>query len=170
MAESARRHPHVVNQSELEAVTQGSPDERFLLQRKKLGEAAGGRKLGCSLIELPPGKRSWPFHCHLANEEAIFVLNGGGTLRIGAREVAVGPGDYIAFPPGLETAHLMTNTSDGTLRYLCISTMIVPEVALYPDSDKIGVLAGVPPGGPPDPLALRCFLPRGAAVDYWQGE
>jgi len=170
MPESTRRHPHVVNHAEVEAVAQRSPDQRFLVQRKKLGEAAGGRKLGCSLIELPPGKHSWPFHCHLANEEAIFVLEGTGTLRIGEREVAVGAGDYIAFPPGVESAHRMTNTATAPLRYLCISTMIVPEVTLYPDSDKIGVLAGTPPGGPPDPGALRCFLPRGAAVDYWDGE
>ena len=170
MPDTTRRHPHVVNHAEVEAVLQRSPDERFLLQRKKLGEAAGGRKLGCSLIDLPPGKMSWPFHCHLANEEAIFVLEGNGTLRIGDHEVGVGPGDYVAFPPGVETAHQMTNTSNAPLRYLCISTMIAPEVTLYPDSDKIGVLAGVAPGGPPDPQALRCFLPRGAAVDYWEGE
>ncbi len=56
---------------------------------------AGGKRLGCSLYELPPGKKSWPYHYHTGNEEAIFVLEGGG-----GDERTLESGDYAAFPVG----------------------------------------------------------------------
>lgn len=40
-------------------------------RRKRLAAAAGADDLGCSLYELPPGKRSWPYHYHAANAEAF---------------------------------------------------------------------------------------------------
>ncbi len=46
--------------------------------------------------------------------------------------VALQPG-----PPG----HQLVNRSPAPLRFLALSTMIEPEVAVYPDSGKIGVLA-----------------------------
>lgn len=52
------------------------------LRRKQLGNAAGGEQLGCSLYEMPPGQESWPYHYHTANEEAMYVLAGRGTLRL----------------------------------------------------------------------------------------
>jgi len=160
------RHPHVVNHADLNWVVQGSPDGRFQVRRIRLGDAAGGRKLGCSLIELPPGKRSWPYHCHLANEEAIFVLEGEGTLRLGGHDIAVHAGDYVALPPALETAHQMVNSGAAPLRYLCLSTMIEVDVCFYPDSNKLGALVGSQPGR----RLLQEFVPRAAAVDYWHDE
>ncbi|HEY4221130.1 MAG TPA: cupin domain-containing protein [Myxococcota bacterium] len=103
---------------------------------RRLAFVAGGRSLGCSHYELPPGKVAFPFHYHCANEEAIFVLEGEGTMRIGAERVAIRAGDYIALPPGPEGAHQLVNTSDAALKYLCISTMIPVEVVGYPDSKK----------------------------------
>jgi hypothetical protein len=57
--------------------------------RKPLGTAAGNHKLGCSLYEVPPGCKSWPYHYHYANEEAIYVLEGRGTLRLDGEEIAI---------------------------------------------------------------------------------
>src|SRR2546427_6927473 len=88
-------------------------------KRKRLGAAAGGTKIGTSLIELAPGKRSWPQHYHLANEEAVFVLEGEGTLRLGKQELAISAGDYIALPSGdPEQAHQIVHHSGAPLRYL----------------------------------------------------
>jgi uncharacterized cupin superfamily protein len=127
---------------------------------------AGGQKLGCSLYEQPPGKRAFQYHFHTANEEAVYVLEGEGTLRIGAREVPLRAGDYVALPVGEETAHQVINTSGSTLRYLCISTMLEPEIVKYPDTNKIGIMAGLPPAP-----ALRAILRLGGEpVDYWDGE
>src|SRR5262245_6991086 len=96
----------VVHEDQVETKRQGHGDN-FLVLRKQLGAAAGAQKIGCSLIELPPGKKSWPFHYHLVNEEAIYVLSGEGTLRLPKGETPVRAGDYIAFLVGPEHAHQM---------------------------------------------------------------
>jgi uncharacterized cupin superfamily protein len=82
------RHPQVVNASEVPS-SDLSYGDRFQFTRRQLGMAAGARKLGCTLVELPPGKRSWPLHYHAANEEAIYILEGQGRVRIGDRDVPV---------------------------------------------------------------------------------
>ena len=159
-----KRPPNVVHQDQVEANAQGH-GERFALVRRQLGAAAGGKKIGTSLVELLPGKKSWPFHAHAANEEAIFVLEGEGTLRLPAGEVPVRAGHYIAFPAGPEHAHQMINGSSAPLRYLVVSTMNAPEISHYPDSGKVGI-ADAPPGVP---AALRRFGYLQEA-DYWDGE
>ena len=163
------RHPNVINERELEW-TEQSHGETFSFLRKQLGSATGGEKLGCSLYEVPPGRRAWPRHYHLANEEAIYILRGSGRLRIGDEEVMVSEGDYVSLPVGEETAHQILNTSDELLRYLCFSTMISPEVTLYPDSNKVGVMAGSAPGGPKEKRTLNKVLRAGAEAGYFDGE
>lgn len=147
----------------------GGGAEPFAFRRKALGAAAGGRKLGCSLYEVPPGKKAWPFHAHMANEEAIYVLAGEGRLRLHDADVPVRAGSYAAFRIG--EAHALLNTGEGPLRYLCLSTMIEPDVTVYPDTGKIGVIAGSAPGGPKEDRTLTAFVKPGEAeVDYWEGE
>lgn len=144
--------------------------ELFASKRRKISEAAGGRRLGCSLFEVAPGKTAFPFHYHLANEEALYVLSGEGTLRLGQRRFAVRAGDYVAFPCEAEAAHQLTNTGPEPLRYLMISTMVEPDVMVYPDSDRVGVMAGSAPGGDPRARTLSAFFPRDSAVGYFHGE
>ena len=134
-----------VNESDLEWGELDRKDTRF--RRKQLAEAAGGERIGCSLYELPPGSRSWPYHYHTGNEEAIYVLSGSGVLRHEEEEHDLEAGDYVALPVGEEGAHRVINDSDEPLRYLAISTMRDPDVTVYPDADAVGVFAGSPPGG-----------------------
>jgi uncharacterized cupin superfamily protein len=54
---------------------------------------------------VPPGGRAWPYHYHLGNEEAIYVLIGSGTLRLGEREVTLSRGDYVGLPVEEAGAH-----------------------------------------------------------------
>jgi uncharacterized cupin superfamily protein len=161
--------PNVVNENELEW-GEHSHGKRFGHRRKQLGSAAGGEKLGCSLYEVPPGRRAWPYHYHLANEEAIYILGGSGTLRIGGEEIQVSRGDYVTFLSRAEGAHQIVNTSDEPLRYLCFSTMAEPDVMVYPDSEKIGVFAGAAPGGPKEKRTLSKFLRNDAGIGYYEGE
>src|SRR3990170_7525435 len=126
-----RERPNVVNEQDLEWGEQSHG--KFGYSRKQLGSAAGGEKLGCSLYEVPPGRRAWPYHYHLANEEAIYVLQGSGTLRLGEREITLSQGDYVALQVGEAGAHQIINTWEGPLRYLCFSTMIEPDAMVYPD-------------------------------------
>jgi uncharacterized cupin superfamily protein len=160
---------NIVRQDELPWAESGH-GERFHCRRKQLGAAAGGDKLGCSLYELAPGTSAFPAHYHNANEEALYVLEGEGTLRLGERQIPVKRGDYVALLPVANSAHRLVNTSDHPLRYLCISTMIEPEVTVYPDSNKVGIVTGAAPGGPKGKRTLAKSLRANADVDYWEGE
>lgn len=162
-------HPHHVHESDLPwtDVTHGT---RVAMRRKQLGAAAKGRKLGCSLFELLPGKQSYPAHYHLANEEALYVLSGTGRVRLGEAMVPLKAGDYVALPPGPGAAHQLFNDGAEPLRYLAFSTMEEPDVIVYPDSRKVGVFAGAAPGGDKAARTLHTYLPLSAEVDYWQGE
>ena len=155
------------NANELEWTTLERGETNF--KRKQLGEAAGGDRLGCSLYELPPGRRSWPYHYHAANEEAIFVLSGTGRLRLDGELSALTEGDYVALPAGERGAHRVVNDSDDPLTYLVISTMDEPDVTAYPDSGKIGVFVGSPPGGRGN-RGIHGYYRIDDAVDYWTDE
>ena len=163
----SRRHPNVVNVSEVDPVHR-EKGTRFACLDRHLGYYAGAKCIGCSLYEVPPGKIAWPYHYHTANEESLYVLEGTGTLRIGDDEVAVGPGDYASFPVGPDHAHQLINTGETTLRYLCFSEMRLVEVVGYPDSDKIGAMAWKADMSGP---AVRIMVKRGSGdVDYYEGE
>jgi uncharacterized cupin superfamily protein len=167
MTTTRTTRPHIANVDEVDPVETAKGRHRYT--RRLLGAAAGGAQLGCSHMILPPGAKSFPFHWHAANEEAIYVLAGRGTLRHGDARVAVGPGDWIALPSGPAHAHQLENDGDAPLVYLCISTMIPVEIGGYPDAHKVGVFAAPPGGGLADRY-LRLLFPEGAAVDYWAGE
>lgn len=143
--------------------------DEAVFRRKQLAEAADGEDIGCSLYELPAERRSWPYHYHTENEEAIFVLSGSGSLRIDDEMVPLREGDYVTLPAGQEGAHRVVNDSEGVLRYLMVSTMNDPEVTVYPDSEKIGVFVGSPPGGR-DGRSVHGYYRREDAVDYWLDE
>ncbi len=163
------RPPNIVHESDVDVLEQ-TRGERYGMRRSKLGAAAGGRALGCSLYEIPPGRRPWPYHYHCANEEAIYVLEGRGSLRLPSGETPLRAGDYVALPAGAEGAHQVINDSDAPLRFLCLSTMREPDVSVYPDSDKIGVFAGSAPGGSEQNRTLEAFLRLGSKVGYWDAE
>jgi len=136
-------------------------------RRRLLSLAAGGKKLGCSLYELPPGRRSAPYHWHAANEEALYVLEGEGMLRLAGRETPLREGCYAALPAGEAGAHQVLNTGTSLLKYLCFSTMLEPDVAFYPDSEKLSVFQG---GAPGTLEAKMTTIPAHAECDYWEGE
>jgi uncharacterized cupin superfamily protein len=162
-------HKAIVNTNEVDWM-ELAHGERIAFRRKLLGQAAGAEKLGCSLFEVAPGKRAWPFHYHFANEEALYILAGCGTLRLGAEEFTVGVGHFVSFRSGPETAHQLINTGSEPLRYLCFSTMHGPEVCGYPDSGKLGIIAGRAPGGSGRVSAMRKCFREASEVDYYEGE
>jgi uncharacterized cupin superfamily protein len=121
--------------------------ERYEARLGTIGAKLGAQKLGYNLTVLPPGKRAFPFHSHLANEEMFFVVEGEGEVRIGEARYKIRAGDVIACPAGgPETAHQIRNISEtAELKYLAVSTQLSPEVAHYPDTGKYGILAEFPP-------------------------
>jgi Uncharacterized conserved protein, contains double-stranded beta-helix domain len=144
--------------------------EHFQARLGAIGRRIGARKLGYRLVVLPPGKAAWPFHAHYVNEEMFLVLEGRGRLRLGDETYPLRAGDIIAVPPGPGTPHQIFNDSDADLKYLCVSTMEEPDIVEMPDSGKIGILAGSPPGGNKAQRTLTLYLPKTSAVDYWEGE
>lgn len=177
----ADRPENVAGEGDLEWSEQ-EHGEDFGHRRKRLAEAAGGERVGCSLYEVEPGRAAFPRHYHLANEEAIYVLEGSGTLRLGREdaEVEVSRGDYVTLPTGADGTHQLVNTSGSVLRYLCLSTVVEPDVLIYPDSGKVGVYAGESAGNQKEGEAIAKFLRNdagvgyyylhGAEVDYFDGE
>ena len=138
-------------------------------RRKRLAGPSSGDRLGASLYELPPGERAWPYHYHTANEEAMYVLSGSGLVRGPDGETPMSAGDYVAFPVGEGGGHRVVNDADAPLRYLMISTMVEPDVTVYPDSGKFGVYAGAPPGSTGE-RTVSGYYRLADGVDYWEGE
>jgi uncharacterized cupin superfamily protein len=147
-----------------------SQSTAFRSHRKKLGGSAGACLLGASIYELPPGASAFPYHYHCANEELLYILAGEGTLRLADEKVAVRAGSFIAMPPGPAHAHRLYNSSNATLKYLCVSTMIDPEVAVYPDSHKFAVAVGSAPGGYLSKRTLAGVYRQASGVAYYDGE
>ncbi|WP_119069545.1 cupin domain-containing protein [Rubrobacter indicoceani] len=162
-------HPRVVNGRDVPP-SEMSHGERFGYKRRSLSAATGAENLGCSLYEIPPGKQAWPRHYHLANEEAIYVMEGSGTLTIGDTKTAVSPGDYAHFEASESAVHSLFNDSETPLVYLCFSTMNVPDVMVYPDSEKVGVFGGAAPGGAKEKRTFSRFLSTKKEVGYFDDE
>ena len=87
---------------------------------------------------------------------------GAPTLRDPDGEHELGPGDLVCFPAGPEGAHKVTNLAPERALVAMLSTRAKTSLAVYPDSDKVGVFSS--------DGETRLLLPRSAAVDYWHGE
>lgn len=146
---------------------------REFIKRKAVSAATAGRALGCSVYELPAGGRGWPHHYHHGNEEALFVLEGQGQVRLGTgdaeRTVELRPGTWVVLPVGPAGAHSLTAGDGAPLRYLCLSTMNAPDITAYPDSGKFGLFAGSAPGGAREQRSLTAFV-ADKPEDYWERE
>jgi uncharacterized cupin superfamily protein len=97
----------------------------------------------------------------MAREEWLLVLVGHPTLRTPEGEFRLDPGDVTCFPTGPDGAHKLTNATDGPVRLLMLSTMQNPDIAIYPDSDKVG--AYFQDGS-------HLIFRRSSAVEYYDGE
>jgi uncharacterized cupin superfamily protein len=128
----------------------------------RVGKAAGGQALAVKVFEMPPGQSVCPYHYEY-EEEWLLVLEGVVVVRIPDGEHELGPGELVCFPAGPGGAHKASNRGQETARVMMFSSAREPAVAVYPDSEKIGVW----PGNPEDHVMLRR---ADGAVDYWDGE
>lgn len=128
-----------------------------------LGPEIGSVGLGCSIIEVPPGRSACPFHRHHATHELFFVLEGEGETRLDDTRHAIKAGDLIAAPAGGE-AHQIINTGKGTLRYLAFSAEGPADIVEYPDSGKVMIEAGAYPNRTIEALG------RLTPAEYYDGE
>ena len=154
--------PPIVNFAEAKRQTFGH-GEAFKATTARIGAELGAEQIGCTLVELEPGKRAWPYHLHYAEEEMFVIIEGQGTIRYDGEKYPVREGDVIFTPTGPGTAHQIINTSDAPLRYLALSPRSDAEIAVYPDSGKIGAY------GRTDEV-FAFLAPMSAEVDYFDGE
>ena len=131
-----------------------------------VGRRLSAEAIGAGLFELEPGQKTFPYHFHYAQEEMLIVLRGEPTLRDPSGERRLSPGECVLFKRGPEGAHLLRNETDEPCRLLMLSSKAEVEVAVYPDSDKIGAFAQVP--GSDD--VFRLLVRQDSAVDYFGGE
>ncbi|MEO1317758.1 MAG: cupin domain-containing protein, partial [Pseudomonadota bacterium] len=144
--------------------------DRFGATVAPLGKALGLTRLGAMVCTIEPGKRAFPFHNHLANDELFVILEGAGEVRFGDAVHAVKAGDLIGCPKGgPETAHQIVNTGDAPLRYLGVSSWQDPDVVEYPDSGKFATIA-IAPGQDFFSAHLNFVGKREDGRDYWEGE
>jgi uncharacterized cupin superfamily protein len=126
----------------------------------KLHPKIGAATLFGGLFELPPGESGRPYH-HESGEEWLLVLEGRVSVRHPEGEDELVAGDLVCFPAGPDGGHKLTNRSEENARVLLVSTRTSPAVAVYPDSDKIGVVAD---------WGETVMVRREAGVDYYDGE
>lgn len=130
--------------------------------RRGLGREAGLRWLGASVIELPDGEWSFPYHYHHGVEEWLFVVAGTPVLRDPGGERPLSAGDLVCFPSGPEGAHAVRGPGRIVL-FSGVESDNTTSISVYPDSAKVGTR-------PSTDGADRLDFRRGDHVDYWDGE
>jgi uncharacterized cupin superfamily protein len=136
--------------------------EGYRAATSRVGERAGGSENIVKAYQIPSGERLCPYHYEYV-EEWLLILEGELELRTPAGSETIGPGALICFAPGPDGAHQVANRASETARVLMFSSGREPAVAVYPDSDKIGVWTG----RKEDELMLRR---SDGSVDYYDGE
>lgn len=126
-----------------------------------LSRAAGLGRVAVNLGWLEPGKEAAIYHLHHREEEWVYVLEGHGVLELDGADHPVGPGDFVAFPPGV--AHHVRNDSADARLWLLEGGEVIPDVevadfprlrrrmvrtgtriAVYPMDAEVEFLPGAP--------------------------
>jgi uncharacterized cupin superfamily protein len=128
----------------------------------RVGKAAGGEELSVRLFEIPPNTSLCPYHYEYA-EEWLIVLDGPAAVRTPDGTRALAPGDVVRFAAGPDGAHKVLCSGETATHVLMFSSAREPAIAVYPDSDKIGVW----PGNAADNLMVRR---ADGNVGYYDGE
>ena len=134
----------------------------YSVRYARIAKLVEGERLGMSVYELTPGNSICPYHYEVTEEEWLICIAGAPLLRTPEGERTLRPGDAVCFPAGPDGAHKLTNRGSEVVKMLIVSTANMPAVAVYPDSDKIGVFTE----GRRDNVMVR----RSSDVDYWDGE
>jgi uncharacterized cupin superfamily protein len=108
---------------------------------QRFGEELGATLWGGTLHELAPGDSS-SYHWHYGEEECVIALAGRPTLRTPEGERELAAWDIVWFPRGAQGAHQVRNDGDEPARVVFFSTASDPEVVVYPDEGRTGVIAG----------------------------
>jgi uncharacterized cupin superfamily protein len=89
--------PAVVNRSDVSEIEVREGDMAFA--RRRLGAAAGCRRIGASVYVVAPGARQMPVHVHGDEEEIFYVLSGSGLGFEKGDAYPVSAGEAVMHPP-----------------------------------------------------------------------
>ena len=135
--------------------------EGYEYYRRKFIPFGGAKNALVSVYEIPPGKAAYPYHYHHKNEETFYILSGEGILKTPEGERKVKAGELLFFPAGPEGAPKLTSLSETEmLTYIDFDVVHDIDIAVYPDSGKIGIWG----------MGINKIYPRNADVDYYHGE
>ncbi|HEX7609694.1 MAG TPA: cupin domain-containing protein [Solirubrobacteraceae bacterium] len=140
----------------------GDEPDGYLTGAIRVSKVLGSQALALKVYEVAPGQSMYPYHYEF-EEEWLLVLDGPLLVRTPAGEETLEAGEIVCFPPGPAGAHKVRNDGPAPVRAVMFSSAREPAVAVYPDSDKIGVW----PGNEADEVMLHR---SDGAVDYWDGE
>ena len=135
--------------------------EGYEFYRRDLVPERDGGQCEVALYEIPPKMAAFPYHYHLKNEESYYIIKGEGILKTPEGERTVVAGDFLFFPANEQGAHKLTNASDTEpLVYIDFDTLNDLEVAVYPDSGKLGIWG----------KGVNKLYRQGDNVAYYEGE
>ncbi len=106
--------------------------------KRPLGEAFQLRNFGVNLTTLAPGARSALHHCHSAQDEFVYILDGEAIIVSGCDETIAGAGMCAGFRAG-DTPHHLENRSERPVTYLEIGDRTAGDEVSYPDDDLVGL-------------------------------
>jgi uncharacterized cupin superfamily protein len=101
----------------------------------RLGLTTGLQRTGVNITRIPPGKESFVYHRHYAEEEWVYIISGRGVAEIDGKEYEVGAGDFMGFPTP-SVAHHLRNPFAEDLVYLMGGENRDLEVADFPKLGK----------------------------------
>jgi uncharacterized cupin superfamily protein len=129
--------------------------------RRRLGAAAGARRLGVSILEVDPGRRSTPPHSHADEDEAFLVLAGSGLSwqssgRDDVRTYAIGVDDLLWHPSNGD-AHTLIAGDDG-LTVLVLAEGSRTNITYLPRTGQFWLGPRWSPGDSRHPFAADAAL------------
>ena len=69
----------------------------------------------------------------------MYVIEGSLTVRVGQDRHIMVAGDYIRFPAGDPTEHVLFNHTDAPCRYILVGENNEHDHCYYPDSNKVKI-------------------------------
>ncbi len=123
------------------------PDRGAVATLKAVGDDTGGR-LSIVESEPAPGAPGLVMHRHHRSDEALYVLEGTVTVRVGDQLVDAPSGSFVFIPRG--TAHMFWNPGPGAGRVLVIFAPAGVERFLEATAQAFAAA-----GGQPDPATLQ---------------
>ena len=129
--------------------------------RRRLGAAAGAKRLGVAITAIDPGKRSTPPHSHADEDEIFLVLAGSGLSwqSSGSRDVrtyALGVDDLLWHPANGD-AHTLIAGPEG-LTVLVVAEGSRTNITWLPRTRQFWLGPRWSPGDSPPPFTADAAL------------